>query len=322
MTTKKNTLNDALAPYVTSMENTENTENTNNNSSVDINTPVSHRVIPTEAETGLKYKDNLGYQKIPINSLPTQGLFYPENTEIIIRAARGEEIKHWSTMNDQDLSQISAVDDIISYIIEKCVSIKIPGVIATWKDLKDIDRFYLLLAVREYTFLKGDNELMVPISEGKEIPVVKEMIDFINIPEKLMKYYSSEKRCFSFELENKTINMYIPSLGVSQWVKNYAQAKAAAREGFDKDFILFAPMLINDFRKLSQRAYEEMVESSSTWTIKEWSLISFVRDTIAAEAEPKFKYNDENGVEVSTPLTFRGGIKAIFTIQDPLSILS
>lgn len=279
--------------------------------------------LPTEETTGLKYRDNLGYLKIDVESLPTQGAFYPEGTEIRIRAARGEEIKHWSTMNDQDVAQLSQVDDILNYIIERCVSVKLPGVVGgNWRDLKDVDRFYLLLAVREFTFLDGDNELMVPISEGKDIPVTKEMIDFIQIPDDIMKHYSPEERCFVFNLKTgRTIRMHIPSLGVTQWLKNYAQAKQQVREGFDTDFILYAPMLISDFRKLSQRAYEEMVADAAGWSVSEWSLVSHVRDSLSAASEAKIKYTNENGQEVTIPLTFRGGLKALFTISDPLSIL-
>lgn len=274
------------------------------------------------SESGLKYRDNLGYMRIDVQSLPTGGLFYPDDTVIRIRAARGSEIKHWSTMNDQDINQISQVDDILNYIIEKCVSVDMPGKMgSSWKDLKDIDRFYLLLAIREFTFLDGDNELMVPISEGKSIPVTKEMIDFIKIPDEIMKHYSEEEKCFVFHLTNKDIRMYIPSLGASQWLKSYAQSKVNAREGFDSDFLIFAPMLINDFRLLSQRTYEQMVDETSFWSVQEWSLISYVRDTLAAASEPKLTYQDDDGKEVTIPLTFRGGIKALFTIQDPLSIL-
>jgi hypothetical protein len=148
------------------------------------------------------------------------------------------------------------------------------------------------------------------------------MIDFITIPEEIMRHYSPEERCFVFELQTgNTIRMHIPSLGATAWLKNYAQAKNMARQGFDTDFILYAPMLIADFRSLSQRAYEELVASSQLWSAKEWSLVGYVRDTLAAAAEPKLKYEDENGQEVTIPLTFRGGIKALFTIQNPLSIL-
>lgn len=273
-------------------------------------------------DNGLKYSDNLGYMRIDVKTLPTCGLFYPDDTIIRIRAARGSEIKHWSTMNDQDINQISQVDDILNYIIEKCVNVDMPSKPgASWKDLKDIDRFYLLLAVREFTFLDGDNELMVPISENKSIPVTKEMIDFIKIPDEIMRHYSEEEKCFVFHMQRRDIRMYIPSLGASQWLKNYAQNKVNAREGFDSDFLIFAPMLINDFRLLSQRAYEAMVEETSMWSVQEWSLISYVRDTLAAASEPKLTYVDDDGKEVTIPLTFRGGIKALFTIQDPLSIL-
>lgn len=277
--------------------------------------------LQSRYEDGTIYRDNLGYMRIELNTLPTGGLFYPDGTIIRIRAARGAEIKHWSTMNDQDLDQLSQVDDILNYIIEKCVNVEMPGMISSWKDLKDIDRFYLLLAVREFTFLDGDNELMVPISENKSIPVTKEMIDFIKIPEEIMKFYSPEEKCFVFHMPSRELRMYIPSLGASQWLKNYAQNKVNAREGFDSDFLLFAPMLINDFRLLSQRTYEQMVEETTMWSVKEWSLISYVRDTLAAASQPKLTYIDDDGKEVTIPLTFRGGLKALFTLQDPLSVL-
>lgn len=326
----KNTEQDALGAYVAEQEGTQeipqaSTPRTSMTTAESARTQRLHGRddLPTEEETGLKYRDNLGYLKIDVASLPTQGMFYPEGTEIRIRAARGEEIKHWSTMNDQDLNQLSQVDDILNYIIERCVSVKLPGIMGgNWKDLKDVDRFYLLLAVREFTFLDGDNELMVPISEGKDIPVTKEMIDFIQIPDDIMKHYSPEERCFVFKLKTgRTIRMHIPSLGVTQWLKNYAQAKQQAREGFDTDFILYAPMLISDFRRLSQRAYEEMVAEAQGWNVQEWSLVSHVRDSLSAASEAKIKYTNENGQEVTIPLTFRGGLKALFTISDPLSIL-
>lgn len=287
--------------------------------------PVSESPITNvkRPDDGLHYADNLGYINVDVKSLPTGGLFYPDDTKILIRAARGNEIKHWSTMNDQDLDQLSQVDDILNYIIEKCVSVKMPNQPGggSWKDIKDVDRFYLLFAIRDFTFPDGDNELMVPISEAKNIPVTKEMIDFIKIPDEIMKYYSNEEKCFVFDLPSRKLHMYIPSLGATQWLKNYAQAKTTAREGFDQDFLIFAPMLISDFRLLSQRAYEGMVEESTMWTAKEWSLISYIRDTLASVSEPKLTYTDENGAEVTIPLTFRGGIKALFTVQDPLSIL-
>ena len=63
--------------------------------------------------------DNLGYQTIPIKDLPTQGLFYPEGTEIKIRAANVGEIRHWSTISETDLS---ALDDPDMCLQQFCTS--------------------------------------------------------------------------------------------------------------------------------------------------------------------------------------------------------
>ena len=269
--------------------------------------------------SGLKYRDNIGWLKIDVKTLPTQGLFYPDGLEISIRAARGEEIKHWSTMNDQDINQLSRVDDILNYMIEKCCNVKNPNYPGNcWKDLKNVDRFYILLAIKEFTFIDGENELMVPISEDKQIPVVKEMIDFIKIPDEIMKFYNPDEKCFIFNVAGNSMKVHVPSLGVNDWLKKYVAQKINAKEGYDEDFITYAPMLIKDYRGLSQRAYEEMVGASRLWNVKEWSVLAYVTEKLGGATEPKIKYNNEDGGEVEIPLTFRGGIRSLFVLSNPL----
>lgn len=273
----------------------------------------------TGNSTGLKYKDNIGWLKIDVKTLPTQGLFYPDGLEISIRAARGEEIKHWSTMNDQDINQLSRVDDILNYMIEKCCNVKNPNFPGNcWKDLKNVDRFYILLAIKEFTFIDGENELMVPISEDKQIPVVKEMIDFIKIPDEIMKFYNPDEKCFIFNVAGNPMKIHVPSLGVNDWLKKYVAQKINAKEGYDEDFITYAPMLIKDYRGLNQRAYEEMVGASRLWNVKEWSVLAYVTEKLSGATEPKIKYTNEDGGEVEIPLTFRGGIRSLFVLSNPL----
>ena len=269
--------------------------------------------------SGLKYKDNIGWLKTAVKTLPTHGLFYPDGFEISIRAARGEEIKHWSTMNDQDINQLSRVDDILNYMIEKCCNVKNPNHPGNcWKDLKNVDRFYILLAIKEFTFIDGENELMVPISEDKQIPVVKEMIDFVNIPDEIMKFYNLDEKCFIFNVAGNPMKVHVPSLGVNDWLKKYVAQKINAKEGYDEDFITYAPMLIKDYRGLSQRAYEEMVGASRLWNVKEWSVLAYVTEKLGGATEPKIKYINEDGGEVEIPLTFRGGIRSLFVLSNPL----
>lgn len=262
--------------------------------------------------------NNIGWHRIDVKTLPTGGLFYPDEIELWIKSATGEEIKHWSTMDETEIMDINGA---WNYIIERCVSVKTNRG-GNWRDLKDVDRLYLLLAVRELTFIDDDNNLMVPIAEGKNIPVSKEMIHYIDIPEDIMRYYSSAEKCFIFNIKNANeVRIYIPSIGMNDWIVNYIHRKRQQQQGIDEDFAKYAPLLIPDYRSLTESTYEQYVMNSRNYGKKEWSVISYVVDTLKKVLMPTFKYTREDGADVEVPISFLGGHKAIFTISNPLSVL-
>ncbi len=267
-------------------------------------------------EEDISQANKIGWQSLKTQDFPTQGLFYPEGTEVFIRAATGAEIRHWSTLNEEDLS---ALDDMLNYVLERCVSIKFPNnKMSSWKDIKEVDRFYIILAIRELTFIEGDNKLQVKISETKKIDVTKEMIDYITFDEKIMKYYDNEKRCFNLKFKNgKSILVDIPCVGVTNWLKNYINRKNRMQESIDMDFISYAPFIIRDWRGLNDNTYEKYVLDSNSWSIAEISAMTEIKKLFSDTVNPVVKYSDEQGGERVIPLSFQGGIKSIFLISDP-----
>lgn len=263
--------------------------------------------------------NQVGWQKLPIKDLPTKGLFYPEGTEVSIRAASAGEIRHWSTLQEDDPYSL---DDMLNYVLERCVAFKTPAQHSSWKDIKEIDRFYILLAVREYTFVKGENQLQVKTSENNSINVTKEMIDFITIDERLMKYYDDQKRCFVLRFQSgHVIEVSIPSVGVTNFLKGYISRKQSQNQGFDTDFISFAPFVIKEWRGLNDNLYEKIVIDSNNWDLAEVSVLTHIKDIFLDTVDPVIKYTDEGGAERVAPLNFRGGIKSIFLISDPFGQL-
>ena len=255
-----------------------------------------------------------GYLEIPIEDLPTKGIFYPVGTKMRIRAASGKEISHWSMMDENELTEIS---DAVNSVLNSCLSVQIPGVsIANYKDLKEIDRFYVLLAIRDFTFPSGKNELLIKINETETQPVKKDNIDFIDLDESLMKHYDETKRCFVFNIKDnkRVLNIYMPTVGVSEWITKYIQRKTQSKQGFDQDFINMAPLLIKDWRQLDDKGkvYEDFVASCYDFGIKEYTLIAKVRKLLQSGISPVFKYVDEDGAEHTSPLNFLGGFKSIF----------
>jgi hypothetical protein len=196
--------------------------------------------------------------------------------------------------------------------------ISFPNGQANWKDLKEIDRFYIILAIRDFTFTAGNNELRIKTSENTEVVVHKDDVSFIDLGDKIQKYYNDEKRCFTFPVKNPAIghiNIYMPSVGVTQWLKSYIRKKSQRQEQYDQDFITIAPMLISDFRKLNDNTYADLIRQTMNWGPYEWSLVSKVKGIIQNAITPKLKYIDESGAEQETPLNFQGGIKAIFNVN-------
>jgi len=281
-------------------------------------------VLPwLKSEKQIQMGNEIGWQTIPIKDLPSMGLFYPEDVKIYIRAATGGEIRHWSSLNENpnDPNYLSNLDDMLNYVIERCVTIKSEKSIS-WKDIKEIDRFYLLLAVREWTFVKGENKLTVKVSENKKIDVRKEMIDFITFDDRLMKYYSEEERCFILKFKNgATIKIEIPSVGVTSWLKTYIQRRQQSNQPFDQDFLSFAPFVIRDWRGLNDLSYEKIILDTMGWGIDEISILTHIRQIFQDTINPVIKYQDESGAELATPLNFQGGIKSILLISDPFGQL-
>lgn len=261
--------------------------------------------------------NQIGAQKIKMEDLPTRGLFYPDGTEIIIRAATAGEIRHWSTLDERDLS---GLDDMLNYILERCVTVKFPKGHSSWKDIKEVDRFYVILAIHEYTFIKGENTLQVKVSETKKIDVQKEMVDYVNLPEKIMKFYDAEKRCFVIDLKDGSapFQITLPSVGVTNWLKNYVIRKRQEQQPIEEDFINFAPFIILDWRGLNDDTYKRYLMEGESWSIKKISALSWIKSTFIEAVEPVIKYQDENGGERQVPLNFQGGIKSLFIISDPL----
>ena len=263
--------------------------------------------------------NQIGWQKIPIKDLPTQGLFYPEGAEVNIRAATAAEIRHWSTLNENDLS---ALDDMLNYIIERCSNMKCIGKMASWRDLKEVDRFYILLAIRELTFVEGENKLQVKTSETTKIDVTKDMIDYITFDDRLMKYYSPEERLFVLKFKTgKQLKVTIPSVGVTNWLKNYINRKRMNNEVIDEDYISFAPFVILDWRGLGDDSYTKLVMDSQGWTTAEISILTEIRKIFIDTVNPFVKYNDSEGGERVVPLNFQGGFKYLLLVSSPFDQL-
>jgi len=261
---------------------------------------------------------DLGWKPVPLENLPSQGLFYEEGTQVAIRAATVAEIRHWSTIDENDLL---GVDDMLNFIIEKCCRIKIPGKPGSFKDLKEIDRFYLIFAIRDYTFKNGENKMMVNVVDDNgithQVEVTKESLDYFNTEDRLMNYYDQVERCFILNMKSgESFRLHMPTLGVMTFIKNFIKSKQQAGQNFDKAFIKYAPFMFSDWKTVNQNTYDKAVQDSYSWSVQRISVMDKIVEMLSASVNPQVRYILPGGQEGAAPLNFQGGIKSIFLISD------
>ena len=266
----------------------------------------------------------IGNAVVPVESLPSKGLFYPVGTRIYIRSASLGDIKRWSAMNEDDVQDVM---EKMEAIFESCCVVNFgPDCMkrARYKDILDLDRLYILFAIHDWTFPSGKNDVKLKITEKDDIVICFVFVKFIEFPEKLMKFYNEQKRCFSFPVDKTTLfketdgkmDIYMPTIGVSDWLKDYMISANQRRDNIDQDFLSYASLLIPDWRNLNVDYYYDLVEKTSDWGTYEWTLISKVRDIIVnAAGNPTITYIDNGGVEREVPLYFRNGLKSLFQVE-------
>lgn len=269
-----------------------------------------------------------GWKNIPIDIIPSKGLFYPEGTRVAIRPAEVREIRHFSTIDDDDRLDI---EEKLSYILDRCLRVDFPGEgVVSYKDLKQEDRFFFIMTIRDLTFVKGENSILLktkkkcnqtpecPFNEGIELRTG--VLSSYEIEEKVMEYYNHESKSFIFKLKKtgRDIEMFVPSIGISQLIYLYTIEAARKDITIDDGFLQIAPFIFDDWRDLSFDSFVKKMRESDYWTKEEYSVYFSLSDKIKVGTTMEAKQNCPicGAMEVTADISFPGGLRSLFVISD------
>lgn len=270
---------------------------------------------------------DLGWKNLPPSLLPSGGLFYPDGTQIAIRPAEVKEIRHFSTIDETDMLDI---DTKLNLILERCCVIKFPqyGVVS-YKEIKQEDRFFIIMTIRDLTFVRGENMIVLkpkttcktgdcPFQNGIELRTG--VLSKYTIDDKLMSYYSKSERKFVLNVPklSRTIKMTVPSIGVIDAISTYARNRIRQGKDVDESFIKIAPYLYEDWRQLTEQKLSELEEESNSWSKEEFSIFFQVTDLlkIGTKLEVNLPCSKCGAQEVTAPISFPDGIRSLFLISD------
>ena len=299
-------------------------EGSTEESSAPVNASLGRARSVVEEETKTVIED-IGWIRVKLDTLPSQGYFYPQGTEITIRAASVGEIRHWSTIDDEDLLSL---DDALNRLVDRCCKVRFPRMMGSFKDLKEIDRFFIVFAIREYTFKRGENALSATFNcktcgKTETRNIVKEMLSYYVPADELQPRFSEDERCFHLRLTNgEDIKLYLPTLGVMSFIKGYIREKTQNREEYDKAFLKWAPFLFPDWRLLNEGVYTKTLQESYAWSIDKISVVDWFVDQMQKTIKAELKHECSGcAAEVTAPISFRGGVISLFLVSDIASKL-
>lgn len=272
-----------------------------------------------------RLNDIVGYHNLPLEDLPSKGRFYRDDFRISIRSASTKEIREWSTLDENNIRDI---DEKLNSILTSCVKIQFGAQRGSYKDFLEEDRLYVILRIKELTYKDGENKLMMPV-KGRNCPTstcksqtAEELrtdnIQFQDEHETIGKYYDFENRCYSVQTKNHgTITLSPPNIGVMRAVTTYIGERESDGLGWDKSTLMMLPYMIREWRGLTAKEIFSAVTQLEGLNRDKFNLMYRLIEMIKVGIKPEFEYKCKDcGAEVTVPLTFPGGIKALFVVSD------
>jgi hypothetical protein len=259
---------------------------------------------------------DLQYFNMDIRELPC-GNYYPTGTLFMIRPAQVREIQAYSMVDDTNFYDIV---EKMNDMLQACVRVKYPdGKIASYLEIKDQDRLFLIFLIRELTFQQG-NALAVTAkcSCGQEVKIELNRKNFVfhEQDSKLEKYFSLSSRTYNFSTVNgKYFELAPPNIGLQKAFTDYIIKENQEKRTPNLSFLKIIPFMLPgrasityDGIKAKLKEFEEIDDISFQF------LNAAVNKMTIGISE--IKSVCECGEEVRTDMQFPDGASGVFVISD------
>ena len=267
------------------------------------------------------------YHNIPLDCLPSLGRFYPDGTQISIRAARVDEIREFSAIDENDIKDVT---DKLTYMVSQCVKVYYGNVPGSYRDLLSADRIVLILKIREITFLDGMSSIKLPVPANAcetvgcktqdSVIFNSTKLNFTTPAPELEKYYDSVNKCYNVRTKSfGTITLYPPSIGVTSIITNWIVEQAKQEKKFDAALTEILQYLVGNWRRLNDKSIFNILGELSVWSTEKFALVYRLIEKINIGIEFELKDKCETcGGEITVPITFPDGYKSLFvpTVSD------
>lgn len=270
-----------------------------------------HTIIPNTDTTRVS---DLQYFNFDIKELPC-GKFYPPGTVLMIRPAAVKEIQAYSMVDDNNFYDIV---EKMNDMLQSCVRVKYTnGTIASYLDIKDQDRLYLIFTIRELTFQQG-NSLSITVQSGStetQIEMVRQNFRFFESDPQLERYFNKSSSSYVFETINgKEFKLTPPNIGIQKSFTDYIIKENNENRTPNLAFLKIIPFMLEGRNSITYegikaklKEFEQMDDISFQFLNAAVGKMTFGIKEIAKEVD---------GQEVRAEMQFPNGASGIFVVRD------
>lgn len=288
--------------------------------------------------------DNKGWRKIDTGNLPSQGKYNDPSMRVKIRAATVEEIKHYSSLDDTDLLDVS---DHINELLNKCCRIEYPaldriGIAAG--DLREADKYYVFFCIRDLSMDSHQKYHKLQLrttcpkcGKHSESEITSQAFSSYTIPKNIEKYYDAEKRKIvisdpSFE---EPLMVSPPSLAVTSAIQKYMQDHVRKQQAagqpahFDPKFMIQLQYIVDNPSQITDEYLKNLQKKIGQWTPEKVIAFEYVKNNMDVGVRPQLEIICRNTKSIdpseevgcaddysfTAPVAFRFGWRSVFDIS-------
>ncbi len=267
-----------------------------------------------------------GWQVVDRRLFGERDIYYPANWQFRIKPATVDAIRNWSTIDDENPN---VVDDVFNEIVKSCFQIKTPTGLLPWGNLRSWDRFFILMLIRQYSFVVGESK----IQYSEECPECDNPVDFIldsstlryDLPDpEVMPYYDRESCTWmvdpaEFDVEGEPITLYLPTLEKEANIKAWIIDRLQNKRKVDNVFIKFLPWMANKISKdltIASRQIKELEMKFKSFDAEMFTLMNDIINNIMVTPSTKLITKCSTcGEEVTANIRFPNGVRELFNIK-------
>lgn len=266
-----------------------------------------------------------GWIDVDKSLLGERATFYPEDWQFRVRPATVEAIRNWSMIDDENPL---SVDDVFNEVLKSCLAIVTPTGPRPWGNICSWDRFFFLLLIREYTFVRGESE----VAYEEDCPECDNPVKFVlnyaslsyELPDpEIMPMYDRETRTWNidpaeYDVDAEPITFYIPTLEKDQNIKNWliARYNENRNKKIDQVFMRFAPWMSPKISKddtIAKRQMRELEMKYKSWNEEQFEFFDDVIKNIIVTPDRNLTTTcPVCGEEVVSQIRFPNSISALF----------